>query len=331
MQIGGWPRSMLRGSGLPLRELSPSARQRLQALEVWWLTGRWQEAARLFGRSRATLYRWQARYHPQDLAALEARSRRPRRVRQPQTPPAVVARLRALRTQYPRWGRAKLQVLLAREGLSVSAKTIDRVLARLRARGRLVEPPRQAISAHKRGRARPYATRKPRDYGVARPGDLVQLDTLDVRPLPGVVLKPFTARDVVSRWDVLETYGRATATTATRFLDTVQARMPFPIQALQVDGGSEFQAVFEQACQQRGLRLFVLPPRSPKLNGHVERANRTHTEEFYECYDGDLALPTLRVAQRNWEHTYNHVRPHQALGYLTPAAYLAQHAPRGPT
>ena len=40
--------------------------------------------------------------------------------------------------------------------------------------------------------------------------------------------------------------------------------MPFPIRALQVDSGSEFAAEFEAACQRRGLRLFVLPPRSPK-------------------------------------------------------------------
>jgi len=327
MQISRWPRPSQRGSRLPLVELSPAARQRLQALEVWRLTGRWQEAARLFGLSRATLYRWQRRYQPTDLATLEARSRRPRRVRQPQTPPAVVVRLQALRQQYPRWGREKLRVLLAREGLAVSAKTIDRVLARLRVRGLLVEAPRSALSARRRHRRRPYAVRKPRDYGVTNPGALVQLDTLDVRPLPGVILKQFTARDVVSRWDVLETSHRATATTATRFLDTLQARMPFPIQAVQVDGGSEFQAAFEAACHQRGLRLFVLPPRSPKLNGHVERANRTHTEEFHECYDGDVALPILRVAQRAWEHTYNHIRPHQALGYLTPAEYLAHHPP----
>jgi len=58
--------------------------------------------------------------------------------------------------------------------------------------------------------------------------------------------------------------------------------MPFPIRAIQVDGGSEFQDVFEEECQRRGIKLFVLPPRSPKLNGHVERAQRTHTEEFYE-------------------------------------------------
>jgi len=34
-----------------------------------------------------------------------------------------------------------------------------------------------------------------------------------------------------------------------------------------VDRGSEFAAEFEQACQQRVVHLFVLLPRSPKLNG----------------------------------------------------------------
>jgi hypothetical protein len=42
----------------------------------------------------------------------------------------------------------------------------------------------------------------------------------------------------------------------------------------------------------RGLRLFVLRPRSPKLNGHVERANRTHTEEFHEITPGASNSPT---------------------------------------
>jgi transposase InsO family protein len=219
---------------------------------------------------------------------------------------------------------------LRRDGITVSAKTIDRVLARLRATGQLVEPPRQAISASRRRGARPYAIRKPRAYAVTAPGDLVQVDTLEVRPLPGLILKQFTARDVISRWDVLETYRRATSVTATQFLTTRQRRMPVPIRAIQVDGGSEFAAAFEQACQQQGIRLFVLPPRSPKLNGAVERANRTHTEEFFESYAGEFDLPTLRAAHRDWEDTYNHIRPHQALGYLTPAEYLAHHLAHRP-
>ena len=65
--------------------------------------------------------------------------------------------------------------------------------------------------------------RKPRDYQARAPGDIVQVDTLDLRPLPGVILKHFTARDVVSRWDALSVHTRATATMATQFLHTLKA------------------------------------------------------------------------------------------------------------
>ena len=88
--------------------------------------------------------------------------------------------------------------------------------------------------------------RRPKDYEVKAPGDLIQLDTLDIRPLPGVVLKHFTARDIISRWDVVDVYSRATASTATHFLDKLEQRMPFTVRAIQVDGGSEFEAVFEE-------------------------------------------------------------------------------------
>ncbi len=63
-----------------------------------------------------------------------------------------------------------------------------------------------------------------------------------------------------------------TATTVAEFLETLEQRRPFPIRALQVHRGGQFADEFEQACQQRRLRLFVLPPRSPKLNGAVKRA-----------------------------------------------------------
>lgn len=159
---------------------------------------------------------------------------------------------------------------------------------------------------------------------MLEPGDLVEVDTVDVRPVPGVVFKQFTARDVVSRWDVIQAHTRATAFTATEFLDTLQHRMPFPIRAVQVDGGSEFAAEFEQACRQRGLHLFVLPPRSPKLNGAVERANHTHTEEFYQVTACSLEMKKLNRELRQWERIYNTVRPHQVLGYLTPQQFLRQ-------
>ena len=160
---------------------------------------------------------------------------------------------------------------------------------------------------------------------MVEPGDLVEVDTLDLRPLPGVILKHFTARDLSSRWDVVGVYTRTTAVTATSFLGQMRDRMSFKVSAIQVDGGSEFCAQFEDACKELGIRLFVLPPRSPKLNGHVERAQRTHTEEFYEIYDGDLEMVPLNHGLLNWENVYNTIRPHQSLRYLTPLQFLRQH------
>jgi transposase InsO family protein len=169
---------------------------------------------------------------------------------------------------------------------------------------------------------RPYAVRKPKDYEVTEPGDLVQVDTLDIRPVPDTVLKQFTARDIVSKWDALEARSRATAKTAKEFLDKAEKRMPFPIKAIQVDGGSEFFSEFEEACKQKGIRLFVLPPKSPKLNGCVERSNRTHTEEFYEVYDCSWIVSELNKQLLEWEHVYNCIRPHKALGLKTPLQFL---------
>ena len=106
--------------------------------------------------------------------------------------------------------------------------------------------------------------------------------------MPGVHFKHFTARDIVTRWDVLQACHRATANNDKQFLEVVQ-----------VDGGSEFMAEFEQACQEKGIQLFVLPPRSPKLNGCVERAHRTHVEEFYQVYADDWRFQPSTMCYRS--------------------------------
>jgi transposase InsO family protein len=305
------------------KELSREARTRLAWMDFYRRSRNVARTCRHFGISRQTFYRWQRRYDPQNLATLEERSHRPHRRRQATWSAALADRILALRLRYPRWGKDKLAVLLRRQKLTVSTSMVGRILTHLKRQGRLIEAPRSGVPGSRRAlRSRPYAVRKPKQYAVSQPGDLVEVDTLEVRPLPGVIFKQFTARDVVSRWDVIQAHTRATACTATQFLDTLLHRMPFPVRALQVDGGSEFAAEFEAACQQRGLRLFVLPPRSPKLNGAVERANRTHTEEFYPVNLCSLEMKKLNRELRLWEKIYNTVRPHQSLGYLTPQQFL---------
>jgi transposase InsO family protein len=277
---------------------------------------------RHFGIARSTYYRWQHRYDPQRLSFLENRSSAPRRMRRPTWTPAQGEAVRQARERSPRWGKDKLAIVLKREGMVLSVSMIGRILADLKHRGRLVEPISARLRPHAR-HTRPYAIRKPKEYTAAAPGDLVQVDTMHLTPVPGVERRHFSAVDVVCRWSVTGVRATATAGTARDFLSELIIRTPFPIHAIQVDGGSEFMAEFEAACQDRNIALFVLPPRSPKLNGHVERANRTHRIEFWELYDGDLELLPLQLALRAWEDQYNHLRPHHALGYLTPAEHLA--------
>ncbi len=318
---------MLRGTSRlrRIKELSREANQRLKWFDYY---GRCEHNARRtcrhFDISPQTFYRWKRRYNPRHLETLEDRSHQPRRVRQPTYSVELVEAVVRLREEYPRWGKDKLVILLREDGYLVSASTVGRILGYAKRRGILKEPISNYVSARKRWRNRPYAIRKPKDYQASQPGDIVQLDTLDLRPLPGVLLKHFTAHDVVSRWNVMSVHHQASAATAAHFLDVLKERMPFPIRAVQVDGGSEFESIFEQECQHRGIGLFVLPPRSPKLNGGVERAHRTHTEEFYEVTDSSFELAELREELLEWETIYNTLRPHQALGYLTPFRFLEQ-------
>ena len=304
----------------PTRE----ARRRLAA--VLWYEAHGRNAsltARHFGVSRSTLHAWLKRYQQMGTRGLEEHSRRPRNVRQPTWPKALEQAVLSLREAHPRWGKDKLAVLLHRQGREASVSMVGRILTRLKRQGRLPLADLRDPWMGSRAQIRPYAVRKPRDYVPRAPGDLVQIDSADVRlDSDGHWYKHFSARDVVSRWDVLGVYSRATALTARDFLDTVIERMPGPVRAIQVDGGSEFKAEFEAACQEKGLLLFVLPPRSPKLNGCVERAQRTHKEEFYQLLDPPDSLAELRRLLLAQEHCYNTIRPHQALGQLTPQQWL---------
>jgi putative transposase len=100
--------------------------------------------------------------------------------------------------------------------------------------------------------------------------------------------------------------------------------LPFPVRSIQVDGGSEFMKDFEQACKDKGIPLYVLPPKRPQYNGGVERMNRTMRDDLYARKDLLVdGMDAFRKAVSQATHTYNHFRPHQSLDNLTPAQYFA--------
>jgi transposase InsO family protein len=274
------------------------------------------EAARAVGVPRSTLYRWEKAPVP--------RSRRPHRLRRNGWTPKLRAEVERLRLDFPMWGKQKLGPILRSQGFAVSNATVGRIIESLIARGRV---PRVKDLIRKAARKtlpkkRPHAVRKPRHVSFDKPGDIIQIDTVPVTLAPNRTVKHFDAYDVHAKWTVAKPYRQATAQNAADFLDKVTAEMPWPVKAIQIDGGSEFMAQFELACAAKAIPLYVLPPRSPKLNGAVERCNGAWRYEFYAVADLPDDIDKIAEHVDAFQHLYNHFRPHGALDGKTPNQYL---------
>ena len=312
----------------PIAELSPAAAERLRVVKGFEQLRRHglsaRQAAEILGPSRATIYRWHQRLRRGGPRGLERRSCRPHRLRSRTWTPELIGCVETLRLRFPAWGKGTLTPLVQAEGFAVSQATVGRILHALIDRHRILPASvrRRRYRARRRMR-RWHAQRLPR--GSAKPtspGERIQIDTLHVCPAPGKRIKHFSACCPVSRWTVADIVQNATSTSAARFLEKVLRECPFTVAAIQVDGGSEFMAAFEAACQKHGIALYVLPPKTPKLNGTVERMQQTWRGEFYEAYELPATLAELRPLVQRFQTLYNTYRPHQALHGSTPAMYL---------
>jgi transposase InsO family protein len=187
----------------------------------------------------------------------------------------------------------------------LSRTTIQRVLDRLK-----VKPLRRARRAQ-----------EPKRYSRPVPGDRVQMDTMKIRS----GLYQYTAVDDCSRFRVLGLYPRRAGKYTVAFLKRVLEEMPFPLQRVQTDRGTEFFAEFVQDwLRENFIKFRPTPPRSPHLNGKVERSQLTDLQEFW----ANRSNPTMSDAEdlECWQFDYNWRRPHVSLRGKTPAEVLAEKA-----
>ena len=297
-----------------------------------------QTALRAIGWSRPTYFRWAARYRKCGPHGLAAISRRPQRTRPRQWTPAHERQVWTLRRRYPFMGKRPLRVLLARQGIHLSESTVGRILAqgvrlgRIRpcafCRGRVKLKKRRSLPPG------PRPTMALRRTRATQPGQLVQIDHLSVS-LDGTQLKEFRAVSPVGKHMVTRVYSRATARNARRFLQAVIEDLPFPLHSVQVDGGSEFRAEFEQACQQ--LDIPPVCPASPttavqwlRRTSQRQRPRRvleplhrrTHRRRSRRC---PHRIPTLLQpppTSPNPGHDDAHGVPCHMEGHLTQVSYV---------
>ncbi len=103
---------------------------------------------------------------------------------------------------------------------------------------------------------------------------------------------------------------------AVDFINHVIEKFPFRIHTVRTDNGHEFQAKFHWHVEDLGIRHIYIKPRSPNLNGKVERSHSTDEQEFYQLltYTDDVDL-IKKLAE--WEQFYNFDRPHSGLNGKT--------------
>lgn len=181
------------------------------------------------------------------------------------------------RTEHPRLGKAKLAVLLKTEGYAVSESYTGRVIADLKRNNLL--PSGKRLSFHARTgahwEAHTYQRKKLRRIHTRG----MELDTI-IRFVDGVKRYILTAIDVEKKFAFAGAYKNHSSASAADFLKKLIDVCPFNIEELQTDNGSEFAKLFEEVCLALGLIHFHSYPRSPKMNAHIERFNRTLSEDF---------------------------------------------------
>jgi putative transposase len=292
--------------------LSPQARQRLAWMDAYRECGNAAQVCRHFSIPLRTFWRWKRRYDPWDLKSLEDRSRRPRRSPRRTDPEAVQAVL-ALKREHPRWGREKLSLVLAQQGLHLCGKTCERICHR------------HALIVVYRTRKR--RSPKPRvDWAAVRlPGDLFQLDTKHIS-YHGQRVYQYTLIDVVSRWRCVELFWSANMATTIQFLQFARQQWGRSMQMLQTDNGPEFGQSVTTWCRSQHIRHVFSHKRRPQENAYVERSHRTDEEEFYSLTSQAPTFQEFRLQLQAYLTIYNERRPHWALGGKTPREALESYS-----
>ena len=299
-------------------------RRRAKALDFWRDHGL-LATVDAFGVSRPTLFRWKQALREKRgrLDALDPKSTAPKRRRRREYPPGLLEHIVVLRTRHHRIGKKKIALLLKDEGFSASESYTGRCLEDLKKQGRLPSMRRVSVSA-RTGRVierKPIYRKKIRRPKGKKRG--IEIDTV-VRFVDGIKRYIYTAIDIEPRFAFAGAYTNHSSQSATDFLRKLSYVSPRPIKEIQSDNGSEFALRFREACEKQGIVQYHTYPRSPKMNAHIERFNRTLNEEFLkqnrQLLRDDLdAFNGKLIEYLLW---YNTKRPHESLGMLSPLRYI---------
>lgn len=306
-------------------KLTDPATFRLHVLDHYYKHG-YKSTCDAFDLPKSTLYDWKKRFELSGKKpfSLVPRSTRPHHTREMTTDYRLIEFIKAMRVEYGNVGSKIIKPFLdeyAKDlGIdTVSYSTIEKLIRR------------RHLTFEKRVRYRKKTKysklRTKRSPKVKGPG-FIQMDSIVIyigrsRHLFMSVIDIHTKYALVTKVNTLSSIN------AVRVFKRFRSVNPTDIHTVQTDNGSEFLAHFNKYLEEERIRHLFIYPRLCRVNGVVERFNRTVQEECIkrsdEIYYDQGAFEKKLTKYLYW---YNHKRPHYSLGYMSPIQFINSSIPK---
>lgn len=300
-------------------DLSDPAKFRYHVLTYYYKHG-YKASIDAFSISKTTLYRWKKEYEisKKRLSSLIPKSTKPKTTRRMLTDPRLVELIKYLRQNYGNIGKDKIKVFIDEYALSLGINSIGKTTI-----GKIIKRRNMFYDnyAKKKTRKKYQGLRTKRCPKIKKPGYL-QID--------GITIYADNRKHYfISIIDVFTKYAqviKVKTLSSKQSLFCYQQYIKtyiYPIHSVQTDNGSEFLGCFSQYLKDNNIEHIFSYPRSPRVNGYIERFNRTIQEEciyrLEELYYEPELIQTKLNEYLSW---YNFKRPHASLNYQAPVTYL---------
>lgn len=300
--------------------LSDAAKFRLHVLDHYYQHGI-KSTTHAFNIPRTTIYGWKKVFENSNrkVSSLVPKSTRPVNTRTMNLDPRLLEFIKSMREEYGRLGKLKLKPFLDEyaKDLGVSPYGTTKIGVIIKRRNYFY----QSTLKKKFKRRKPLSPRLKYSPKETLPG-YIEMDTVSVWAL----CKKYyfvTAIDIVTKFAWVKLVNSPSSQSAKDALTDFTNHYKHHLRVVQTDNGSEFLGVFDEYLESIQVKHEFIYQKSPKVNGVVERFNRTIQEEFIERND-EYMYDQVKFNQKLYNYLiwYNTRRPHYSLGQISPTDYM---------
>lgn len=303
------------------------ARYRLKVIKHYYQFGL-RSTLNAFPVKRSTLFLWQQKLRVRQgkLTALVPKSTRPHQVRQMLVDYRIIDQIAKLRRKHYRLGKQKLKPFLDKlcKQEDIQAPSVS-LIGKIIKRHDLFYQ-RRSTGVHDPNRKPHIKKKKLRANKSPRPtqGGYVQGDTVETI-VHGVRRYTISFIDVKLKIAHSKTFTGKLSKYALECFREFEKLIPVPIHTIQTDNGSEFEGVLDAYLRLKGIKHVWTYPNCPKINGVIERYNRSIQEEWMESYLDEID-DTIQFNKRLKEYLYfyNNLRVHESLNLKTPSQVVGK-------